>query len=238
MTVVSSEQIRKWFHEGVVLNHADRDKPGYHPHCDHRQPKVAFPNEFDGFYNEPVHPLAVEAFQAYADIMVAMGVRMSGAGGVNSCRNIGTSNTPSLHAYLCAVDLPPNTYKPTAFLVAIENIRTNSGAQVFRNLSGDRMHDQLNCSPTALSSGIEQPTKEDDMAFLTETQQKELAKFLDHIDAENSNVSFVIQSIGDIRERNRVGPYAPLHHLHAGGSDLTEDDVKTLINDSQIVAPI
>ena len=75
---------------------------------------------------------------------------------------------PSLHAYLCAVDLPPNSYKPTSFIVAIEDVRTNSGAQVFRNLTGDRMHDQINCSPKALATGIDWSTVaggEDDMAW-------------------------------------------------------------------------
>jgi len=95
-------------------------------------------------------------------VMQSMGVKMSGAGGVNNCRNIGTGDMPSLHAYLCAVDLPPNSYKPTSFIVAIEDIRTKSGAQVFRNLSGDRMHDQINCSPKALATGIDWSTVDGD----------------------------------------------------------------------------
>ncbi len=158
----TTEQIRKWFHSGVVLNHADRGKTGYHPHCDHDHPKVGFPNEVGGVYNEPVHPLTFEAFTAYVSVMKAMGVKMSGAGGVNACRNIGTGDWPSLHAYLCAVDLPPNSYKPTPFIVAIEDIRTKSGAQVFRNLSGDRMHDQIDCSPKALATGIDWSTVDGD----------------------------------------------------------------------------
>ncbi len=48
------------------------------------------------------------------------------------------------------------------------------------------------------------------MAFLTEDQQKELAKFLEFIDAKNSNVAFVKQAIDDIREKNAAGDkYAP-----------------------------
>ncbi len=157
----STEQIRKWYHQGVVLNHADRGKPGYEPRCNHNHPTVAFPRS-GGVFNEPVNPLCKEAFEAYASVMRDMGVNMPGAGGVNSCRNIANTNTPSLHAYLCAVDLPPNSFKPTSFIVAIEDIRTNSGAQVFRNLSGDRMHDQINCSPTALATGVDWSTVTND----------------------------------------------------------------------------
>ncbi len=156
--MASTEQIRKWYHKGVVLNHALRGTPGYHPHCDHNHPKVAFPNQSGGFYNEPVHPLTFEAWTAYTTVMKAMGIKMSSAGGVNSCRNIFDTDDPSLHAYLCACDLPPNNYKPTAFLVAIEDIRCNNRAKVFHNLSGDRMHDQINCSPADLATGIDWTT--------------------------------------------------------------------------------
>ena len=37
---------------------------------------------------------------------------------------------------------------------SIKAIRTNNGKTVFRNLWGDRMHDQINCSPVALATGI------------------------------------------------------------------------------------
>ena len=113
-----------------------------------------------------VHPLATEAFEAYITVMIHHGETMPGAGGVGNCRNIGTSDWPSLHAYLCAIDLPPNSRKSAAFLTSIKAIHTNSGARffpnrgarVFRNLRGDRMHDQINCSPTALASGIDWTT--------------------------------------------------------------------------------
>ena len=174
--MASTEQIRKWFHSGVVLNHADRGKTGYHPHCDHNHPKVAFPRAGGGVFNEPVHPLTFEAFTAYVAVMRHHGETMPGAGGVDQCRNIGTGNWPSLHAYICAVDLPLNSRKSAAFIASIKAIRTNSGArffpsrgaQVFRNLRGDRMHDQINCSPKALATGIDWSTVDgnegDDMA--------------------------------------------------------------------------
>lgn len=156
--MASTEQIRKWFHSGVVLNHADRGTSGYHPHCDHDHPKVAFPRAGGGVFNEPVHPLTFEAFTAYVAVMRHHGETMPGAGGVDQCRNIGTGNWPSLHAYICAVDLPPNSRKSAAFITSIKAIRTNSDAQVFRNLSGDRMHDQINCSPADLATGVDWTT--------------------------------------------------------------------------------
>ena len=53
------------------------------------------------------------------------------------------------------------------------------------------------------------------MAFLTEDQQKELARFLELIAEKNSSVSFVKQAIDDIREKNRAGDkYAAADHSH------------------------
>ena len=175
--MASSEQIREWYHDGVVLNHADRNTPGYTPDCDHRQPRVSFPAAGGGAFSEPVHPLTVEAWKAYVQVMRFHGETMSSAGGVNHCRNIGSGNMPSLHAYLCAVDLPPNSAKSDEFIRDIEVIRMNSGAQVFRNLAGDRMHDQINCSPTDLASGIDWSTVagyqgDEDMAVMDEETQQ------------------------------------------------------------------
>ena len=66
------------------------------------------------------------------------------------------------------------------------------------------------------------------MAFLTEEQQKELAKFLAFIGAKNSNVGFVSQAIDDIREKNRVGgKYAAADHPHGDGP--TEEQVAETI---------
>ncbi len=167
--MVSSEQIRKWYHQGVVLNHDMRNTPGYKPICEHNHPKVEFPNNQGGVFFEPVHPLTVGAWEAYVRVMKDMGVTMSSAGGVNHCRNIAGTDMPSLHAYICAVDLPPNDYKTQEFIDAIAAIRTNSGAQVFRTLEGDRMHDQINCSPADLATGIK---GDNDMAELSPEAQK------------------------------------------------------------------
>ncbi len=174
--MASSEQIRNWFHDGVVLNHADRNTSGYTPECDHRQPTVGIPNDSGGVYNEPVHPYTVEAWEAYVTVMAFYWETITSAGGVNHCRNIGTGDMPSLHAYLCALDSPPNSRKSDKFIAAIEAIRTNSRAQVFRNLAGDRMHDQINCSPTDLASGINWSTvagyQGEDMAVMPDNVQQ------------------------------------------------------------------
>jgi len=142
----------------VVLNHSQRGTQGYTPRCNHVHPRIAFPREGGGTYNEPVHPLTFGAWQAYITVMIHHGETMPGAGGVDQCRNIGDSDEPSLHAYLCACDLPPNSRKSDAFIRDIERIRTNDRAQAFRNLRGDRMHDQINCSPGSLGTGIDLTT--------------------------------------------------------------------------------
>ncbi len=153
--MTATEQIRKWYHDDVVLNHHERGQPGYHPHCNHDHPTVAFPRE-GGVFNEPVHPDTFEAFTAYVAVMRHFGVMMTGSGGVNHCRNIGNGDWPSLHAYLCAVDLTSG--KTREFRAAINAMRAISGARLFRTLSGDTMHDQVDCSPTALASGVDWAT--------------------------------------------------------------------------------
>ena len=66
------------------------------------------------------------------------------------------------------------------------------------------------------------------MAFLTEDQQKELARFLRFIDEKNSNVGFVNQAIDDIREKNRAGgTYAAVDHPHDDG--LTDEQFSAAI---------
>ena len=156
--MTSTDQIRVWYHSGVVLNHHQRNTPGYEPICNHNHPKVAFPNSSGGVYNEPVHPLTFEAWTAYVMVMNYHGETMPPSGGVNQCRNIFGTDWPSLHAYLCGCDLPPNSRKSAAFIGDMGKIRTNNGAFVFRNLPGDRMHDQINCSPTDLATGIDWTT--------------------------------------------------------------------------------
>ncbi len=153
-----TEQIRIWYHKGVVLNHADRGTPGYKPRCNHNHPTVGIPRDGGGVFREPVHPLTVEAWEAYVTVMRHHGETITSTGGINSCRNIGDSDDPSLHAYLCALDNPPNRRKSDAFIRDMRKIRTNAGPRVFRNLAGDRMHDQIDCSPAALDTGIDWTT--------------------------------------------------------------------------------
>ena len=166
--MASSEQIREWFHDGVVLNHHQRGSPGYKPTCNHSHPTVNIPKDGGGVWVRAVHPLATEAWNAYIAVMIHHGESMPSAGGVGNCRNIANTNMPSLHAYLCALDIPPNGRKSSAFIGDMGRIRTDSGAFVFRNLAGDRMHDQINCSPAHLASGIDWSTViggDDNMAW-------------------------------------------------------------------------
>ncbi len=156
--MTATDQIRKWYHRDVVLNHDERGQPGYHPHCNHAHPTVEIPREGGGVWVRPAHPFTTEAFNAYIAVMIHHRETMPEAGGLGHCRNIGGKDWPSLHAYLCAIDLPPNSRKRNAFVIAAQAIRTKSGARVFRTLSGDRMHDQIDCSPTALASGIDWST--------------------------------------------------------------------------------
>lgn len=153
-----TETVRKLYHHNVVLNHALRGTAGYKPICNHRHPTVAIPREGSGVWVRPAHPLTTEAWNAYIQVMRHHGETMPGAGGLGNCRNIGGTNKPSLHAYLCALDLPPNNRKSAAFLKSIKAIRTNNGKTVFRNLWGDRMHDQINCRPVDLATGIDWTT--------------------------------------------------------------------------------
>lgn len=170
--MTDTDQIREWYYRGVVLNHADRGTPGYEPECNHDHPTLGFPQEGGGHYFEPVHPLTYEAFQAYVTVMRYWGETMPGAGGVNQCRNIGTGDWPSTHAYIVSVDLPPDERKSAKFVTAIARIRTNSGTQVFRTLTSDRMHDQIDCSPADLATGIDLAT----VAGITEQEMKENMK--------------------------------------------------------------
>ena len=105
-----------------------------------------------------VHPLTIEAWNAYIAVMTHHGETMPENGGVGNCRNIAGTNWPSLHAYLCALDIPPNSRKSMWFIQDIVMIQTNSGVRVFRNLAGDRMHDQIDCSPADLATGIDSAT--------------------------------------------------------------------------------
>ncbi len=229
--MATTDQVRKWYHQGVVLNHADRGKPGYHPHCDHDHPRVNFPSEGGAVFAEPVHPFTFEAFTAYVAVMRHHDETMPGSGGVNSCRNIGDGNWPSLHAYLCAVDLPPDSRKSAAFLTSVKAIRTNSGAVVFRNLRDDRMHDQINTSPDHLRSGIDWTTvigdggSDDDMETIKALQKQCNAGGFTDVNGDElevdgilgSKTQFAMNSLAvaaSIRPPPLGGPWAPEDHGH------------------------
>jgi len=237
----STDQIRKWYHEGVVLNHSSRGQQGYHPHCDHDHSTVAFPRDGGGVFNEPVHPLAFEAFEAYTAVMRHHGETMPGAGGVDQCRNIANSDWPSLHAYIVAVDLPPNHRKKEVFVVAAHAIRCNDGARTFRSLTGDRMHDQIDCSPASLKTGIDwstvagsdgtvpPPTNGDDVEKVVKGIQRSL------------NTSGYLGANGVLLTVDGVwGPNTEFAHsamtvdASSGGGGLGERQVKALIAQTRL----
>ena len=107
-----------------------------------------------------VHPKTKQAWEAYITLMLQHGETVPSAGGTHNCRNIAGTNAPSLHAYCVALDIPPNGRKSDAFQRAVLRIKTKSGVTVFKNLVSinDRMHDQIDCSPEHLASGIDWST--------------------------------------------------------------------------------
>lgn len=154
--MATTEQKRKWYPEHVT-NHADRGTAGFKPKCDWSGAAlIAVPNDSGGVYIEPVHPKTAEAWDAYVFLMRHFNQSITNAGGVNSCRNIGSSVWPSLHAYLLGMDNPPNSRKSEAFQTAVLKVKTNNGKTVFKNLASidDRMHDEIDCSPDDLVTGI------------------------------------------------------------------------------------
>lgn len=158
--MATTDQVRGWYSEWVT-NHADRGKPGFKPRCQTIPSVVVdFPRLGGGVWRLPVHARCAEAFDAYAHLMRHHGVAMAPAGGVHNCRNIAGTNMPSLHAYGVCIDLPPNDYKPAPFQRDVLAVRTKSGVRVWRNLAdaNDRMHDQIDCSPADLASGIDWTT--------------------------------------------------------------------------------
>lgn len=160
--MASAEQKRIWYPQ-IVTNHRDRGKKGFKPRCDVSKAVLArFPKTETDDWMLYVHPATAEAWEAYVFLMRRYKLVVPNAGGTHSCRNIGTTNWPSLHAYAVALDLPPNNYKPAKFQSAVLRIRTNSGKVVFKNLASinDRMHDEIDCSPADLAKGIDWTTVE------------------------------------------------------------------------------
>lgn len=164
--MASTDQVRQWYPE-LVTNHAKRGTAGFTPKCDtSKGERVAFPAQGGGTYYLLVNPKTVEAFKAYAALMRAFGETVPSAGGTHNCRNISGSNSPSLHAYAVAIDLPPNSRKSAAFQTAVLRMKTKSGVRVWKNLASidDRMHDQIDCSPADLATGIDWSTVGEEMA--------------------------------------------------------------------------
>ncbi len=256
--MASTDQVRGWYSE-TVTNHHRRGSPGYWPNCDWSDAvAVRFPNQSGGHYTEPVHPATAEAWRVYVRLMEHHGVEMSSAGGVNQCRNIAGSDWPSLHAYLVACDLPPNSYKPSAFIHDVERVRTNSGAQVFLNgaFFNDRMHDQINCSQSDLATGIDpdslpfggdmdhthQPPRSDlprdwaDDAWDLWVSRSGTDRASRTWDFYREDLSWVYGRVIAPLERKVDELTARVRQLeNQGGGGLSEEQVKALIAQSRIV---
>jgi hypothetical protein len=163
--MASTEQMRKAYPEAVL----GRTVQG-HPKCDHSiGVRVSFPSTLTGSgeISLLVHPAQQEAWTAFAVVMRHVGYMFrEKAGGTANCRNIGSKpfGNTSLHAHLCAIDLNPSkntgtdTDQPRDLQVALAAIRTKRDDTAFKNLSNDRMHWQINCTPTSLATGIDWST--------------------------------------------------------------------------------
>jgi hypothetical protein len=202
--MATTETKRKWFPEHVT-NHADRGTAGFKPKCNWSGAAlIAVPNNLDGVYIEPVHPKTAEAWDAYVFLMRHFKQSITNAGGVNSCRNIGSSVWPSLHAYLLAIDNPPNSRKSAEFQAAVLKVKTNNGKKVFKNLASidDRMHDEIDCSPADLATGIDWSTVEGwkDDEVTTEELIKEIQTA---INQTGVTPPLAINGVWDIKTRNR-----------------------------------
>ncbi len=133
--------------------------------------RVAFPGpEGADQWNLYVAREAVPAFEVLADIMSKHGYLFrESAGGTYNCRKISGSNNYSLHAYAVCIDLNPSknpygtakTDQPKAMTDELAALRTGDGSRVFTwgmnwtpTSSKDPMHWQIDCSPSAVASGI------------------------------------------------------------------------------------
>lgn len=122
----------------------------------------------EGYVN--VRPAIVDAVRALDTVFVRWGYRTRlGDTGAYNCRKITNGDDWSLHAYATAIDAnwQTNPYGPVLItdmpiemIVAIERIRTRSGAPVWRwggRFAGnkDAMHFEVVASPAEIASGID-----------------------------------------------------------------------------------
>lgn len=159
--MLSDAKLRTEYSETVVGQTA-----AGHPICDHSMGvRVAFPTTLtsSGEIKLLVHPSQKGAWTAFSQIMKQFDYKLfDGDGGTANCRNIKSKpfGKVSLHAYLSAIDLNPVTNtgtatdQPLAMQVALAGLRSGAGDQVFRNLTNDRMHWQINCTKASLATGI------------------------------------------------------------------------------------
>jgi hypothetical protein len=119
----------------------------------------------------------VDAWSAAERVLIDTGYGKASLVGSYACRNIAGSASRSLHAFRLALDIDPSLNSRQGRgatmdwercritrhqVVAVEAIRTNSGAQVFRNGyvfgNPDPMHFQIACRKADLDTGIDWST--------------------------------------------------------------------------------
>jgi hypothetical protein len=141
--------------------------------------------------------------------------------GVTNCRR--KNNNPgsawSEHSWSNAVDIMLRTIDgvPGDQIAAWARSRPDLASEVFWKIALHHNHVHVTANPRRNYDNKQVPPcagGEDDMAILTDQEQKELQAFLSYIKSEGSNVSFVVQAIQDVRERNTNGPWAPANHTH------------------------
>jgi len=186
--------------------------------------RVAFPG-VGRSWSLLVADVTVPAWQWFAQLMTKHDYAFrESAGGTYNCRKIGGSNQWSLHAYGIALDLNPsaNSYGqtghdfPQAFLDDVAATGLFRWGQVFQ----DPMHWEIDVPPSQLPTEV----PEDTMAMTQEAQAwyQEAFERLQTLDPPTSE-SLLRTTAKHIRD------HPP------GGGGLTEQQVKNLINDGEVV---
>ena len=136
--------------------------------------------------------------------------------GITNCRT--KNNKPggawSEHAWSNAVDIMLATIdgKPGDEIAAWARSRPDLASEVFWKVYAHHNHVHVTANPRRNYDNKQVPPCAgggDELARLTDAEQTELHKFLEYIKGAGSNVSFVVQAIQDIRERNEKGPWLP-----------------------------
>jgi hypothetical protein len=141
--------------------------------------------------------------------------------GIFNCRKIAGSSSWSQHAWGNAYDIGVKNLlmgdQVQSYLIQQRQSKRLPIGLILWRVPDHFDHVHVEGIPKMM--GTPPCSRGDEMAILTDAEQRELQKFLAHIDAMDSNVGFVTQAIADVRERNSKGPWAPADHSHPGGGN-------------------